>query len=312
MQNETKIILDIIKRYFIFIFILPLFISTLIYFYIRSYEANSAEHKRYYIYTDTSDRTLTLEVDKYIHKFDNINLAYDKKYRINSDIINQSINNEVLIMGKFFRQFAELITSDDSLMNGINPAYLVINENTPTNIYQMTFTRDTFLRIKIDFFSYINNKQLIRKSFTDAINKINSNYSIKIHENNLDTLSLLIKDIKVAIKTNDHLIETLDKQKISSEGNSSLKNNKDIELEIIFLKEYKKILLDIIKEIDIVISSKEVNKLKLINDITNIDKIDDQRINYILKYLHINSYFLLLILILVFAVIYEYNFKRKD
>ena len=82
-------------------------------------------------------------------------------------------------------------------------------------------------------------------------------------------------------------------------------------MEIIFFEGYKDILIEIITDIDDFILSKDIRKTKLFNNVSKVEDLSETKINYILKYLYIFSYFLFSTLFLVFAIIYEYNFKRK-
>tara|TARA_A100001011_G_C14321313_1_gene850818 strand:- start:7576 stop:8535 length:960 start_codon:yes stop_codon:yes gene_type:complete len=318
MLEEIKIIISIIKKNIILIFILPFILSVLIYFYIQNFYNSSIELKRYHVYTDTVNRQSSPELDDIISKFKKANSAYNSNYLLNEKIFNELNKKELIILSKTFREFFDLLLLDDEMMRGLKRIDLNVNDLTRNQFYSINFNKEDLSRLKIDFHSNNNDKEIIFKIFNDAINYINSSYSKKIFEARKMTFFLIKKDFELAIKMNDDLIKTKKKQiyyenkNKSSNLNNYLNQKKvDIDLEIIFFEGYKDILIEIITDIDDFILSKDIRKTKLFNNVSKVEDLSETKINYILKYLYIFSYFLFSTLFLVFAIIYEYNFKRK-
>ena len=147
MQEETKIILNLMKRNYFIIFILPLILSILIFFYIQYYKSNNLEYKRYNVFTNTSERFVPY-IDKILHKFDNTNLAYDKPYRINRNLINSLKDNEISIIGSSFRELVEILISENQIIQSLSIDSLVINELSPKQIFEKIFKRDDLQRLR--------------------------------------------------------------------------------------------------------------------------------------------------------------------
>ena len=318
MLEEIKIIINIIKKNLILIFILPFIISLLIYFYIQNFYNSSIELKRYHVYTDTVNRQGSSELDNIISKFKKANSAYKSNYLLNEKIFNDLNQKELIILGKTFREFFDLLLLDDEMMRGLTRIDFNVNDLNRNQFFSINFNKQDLSRLKIDFHSNTNDKEIIFEIFNDAINYINSSYSKKIFEARKMTFALIKKDFELAIKMNDDLIKTKKKQiyyenqNESSNLNNYLNQKKvDIDLEIIFFEGYKDILIEIIADIDDFILSKDIRNINLFNNVSRVEDLSETKINYILKYLYIFSYFLFATLFLVFAIIYEYNFKRK-
>lgn len=316
MFEETKIILNILKKYFLFIIVLPFLPSIIILFYSSNYESEFIELYRYNIYTETINRDLYSNIDSIIYKIDNTIEAYDKKYIKNLRAIKTLRESENIILGDMFRQFMINISSSNEVMENIYIDNLNINSLTTIDFYnRSSYEKNDLNKLQIDFYTYTSDINLIKKVFEAAIENINILYAKAIYKNNERVLLSLISDIKLLIETNKIIINTLSKQLnfISDKRQTDYTHEKktETELKILFLKDYESSLLDIINEIDTILLNKNYGDLKMINNIWEIKNIYNTKSNYLIKYLYIISYFLFLILFLFLSIIYEYNFKRK-
>ena len=316
MFEETKIILNILKKYFLFIIVLPFLPSIIILFYSSNYESEFIELYRYNIYTETINRDLYSNIDSIIYKIDNTIEAYDKKYIKNLRAIKTLRESENIILGDMFRQFMINISSSNEVMENIYIDNLNINSLTTIDFYnRSSYEKNDLNKLQIDFNSYTSDINLIKNFFEAEIEKINILYAKEIYKNNERVLLSLISDIKLLIETNKIIINTLSKQLnfISDKRQTDYTHEKktETELKILFLKDYESSLLDIINEIDTILLNKNYGDLKMINNIWEIKNIYNTKSNYLIKYLYIISYFLFLILFLFLSIIYEYNFKRK-
>ena len=316
MFEETKIILNILKKYFLFIIVLPFLPSIIILFYSSNYESEFIELYRYNIYTETINRDLYSNIDSIIYKIDNTIEAYDKDYIKNLRAIKILRESEKIILGDMFRQFMINISSSNEVMENIYIDNLNINTLTTIDFYnRSSYEKNDLNKLQIDFYTYTSDINLIKKVFEAAIENINILYAKAIYKNNERVLLSLISDIKLLIETNKIIINTLSKQLnfISDKRQTDYTYEKqtETELKILFLKDYESSLLDIINEIDTILLNKNYGELKMINNIWDIKNIYKTKSNYLIKYLYIISYFLFLILFLFLSIIYEYNFKRK-
>ncbi len=316
MFEETKIILNILKKYFLFIIVLPFLPSIIILFYSNNYESEFIEQYRYNIYTETINRDQYSYIDSIIYKIDNTIEAYDKDYIKNLRAIKILRESEKIILGDMFRQFMINISSSNEVMENIYIDNLNINTLTTIDFYnRSSYEKNDLNKLQIDFYSYNSDINLIKKVFEAAIENINILYAEAIYKNNERILLSLISDLKLLIETNKIIINTLSKQLnfISDKRQTDYTYEKqtETELKILFLKDYESSLLDIINEIDTILLNKNYGELKMINNIWDIKNIYNTKSNYLIKYLYIISYFLFLILFLFLSIIYEYNFKRK-
>ena len=297
MFEETKIILNILKKYFLFIIVLPFLPSIIILFYSSNYESEFIELYRYNIYTETINRDLYSNIDSIIYKIDNTIEAYDKKYIKNLRAIKTLRESENIILGDMFRQFMINISSSNEVMENIYIDNLNINSLTTIDFYnRSSYEKNDLNKLQIDFYTYTSDINLIKKVFEAAIENINILYAKAIYKNNERVLLSLISDIKLLIETNKIIINTLSKQLnfISDKRQTDYTHEKktETELKILFLKDYESSLLDIINEIDTILLNKNYGDLKMINNIWEIKNIYNTKSNYLIKYLYIISFFI--------------------
>ena len=315
MFEETKIIVNILKKYFLFIIVLPILPSIIILFYSQNYENQFIELYRYNVYTETINRDKYSKVDSIIYKIDNTIEAYDKTYIKNLRAIKTLRESEKIILGDLFREFIINLSSNNEAMQNINIENLNINSLTIMDFYNRVFEKNDLNKLQINFYSHTSDINLIKNVFGAAIDKINISYSKQIHKNEERILSSLITDLELLIKTNKNIINTLDNQlyfiKDTTQTDYTNEKKTEIELKIVFLLDYEERLLDIINEINTVLSNENYENLKMINNIWEVKNLYNTKSNYLIKYLYIISYFLFLILFLFLSIIYEYNFKRK-
>ena len=142
MFEETKIIVNILKKYFLFIIVLPILPSIIILFYSQNYENQFIELYRYNVYTETINRDKYSKVDSIIYKIDNTIEAYDKTYIKNLRAIKTLRESEKIILGDLFREFIINLSSNNEAMQNINIENLNINSLTIMDFYNRVFEKN--------------------------------------------------------------------------------------------------------------------------------------------------------------------------
>ena len=342
MIEEFKTLLNIIRRYFIIIFITPLFFSFLSYYFFKVIEKNSYQIYNYDYLIEVENHqfsTISQNIGMLSNTFSYLEVPFSLSGEGNSNkIFSQRIHFDKHVQ-TFYLEFYERLKKS---LREFKEEALVFNVHTngydTHQVKKVNFFNNFHNESKsfhVSFKSGYNDANYYKLFFSDIINEANKVYSKQIIEDVINNVNNIFDELsKISYVIDSHLQvmqiqidktnEDIDKMVSLSDDNynQSLQNSnivqKFISLESTQKRKEELILLQqIIKKVKSEINNyiknytdKQINYTKDINENLQINMFEE--INYIFHYIHYFTYIFFLILMFFITIIYEFITKRKS
>ena len=336
MIEEAKILLKIIKKYFILIFIIPICLSLISYYFFRVIEKNSYTIYNYDYLIDIQEFDLS-SIQQNLSMLSNTFNYLDIPFSFGAKFSNQ-IDYDKHVQSFYLKFYDKL---KESLKE-------VKKETQIYNVHTNGYEHDQIIKINffnnyhnenktfhLSFKTGYNDENYYKLFFLDILKDANDAYSKSINtEINYLVNNIFDNMLKLKYVIDSHLdslqfqIDTIDKDILDIKAASSESENlyfSNLEVSQLMslqgpIKKRKEELILLnnilntaeleIKNYLLEINNTKVGYTKDANNNLRINQFED--VNYIFHYIHYFIYVFFVILILFLTVIYEYIAKRKS